>query len=150
MERRSDQLRVANIWTLTLPLNLSNSLCRSFSQLNMADLCQLIEALWPGYELQLHPQCAQYHLYKATRWCYCISVTDQSPNQNSSFRSRDWLSANQGPVFPDLVGSWWYCIQVFNIISDIDKIKYKVKHIDRLYCTKLQIRDHDTRRRPVL
>eukprot|EP00116_Pleurobrachia_bachei_P014189 sb/3474451/ len=26
-------------------------------------------------------------------------------NQNLSFRSRDWLSANQGPVFPDLVGS---------------------------------------------
>eukprot|EP00116_Pleurobrachia_bachei_P004316 sb/3464578/ len=27
-------------------------------------------------------------------------------NQNSLFRSRDWLSANQGPVFPDSVGSW--------------------------------------------
>eukprot|EP00116_Pleurobrachia_bachei_P017684 sb/3477946/ len=26
-------------------------------------------------------------------------------NQNSLFRSRDWLSANQGPVFPDSVGS---------------------------------------------
>eukprot|EP00116_Pleurobrachia_bachei_P018026 sb/3478288/ len=24
---------------------------------------------------------------------------------NQSFRSRDWLSANQGPVFPDLVDS---------------------------------------------
>eukprot|EP00116_Pleurobrachia_bachei_P015387 sb/3475649/ len=24
-------------------------------------------------------------------------------NQNSLFRSRDWLSANQGPVFPDTV-----------------------------------------------
>ena len=27
-------------------------------------------------------------------------------NQNSLFRSRDWLLANQGPVFPGLVGSW--------------------------------------------
>eukprot|EP00116_Pleurobrachia_bachei_P011599 sb/3471861/ len=26
-------------------------------------------------------------------------------NQNSLFRSRDWSSANQGPVFPDSVGS---------------------------------------------
>eukprot|EP00116_Pleurobrachia_bachei_P016079 sb/3476341/ len=26
-------------------------------------------------------------------------------NQNSLFRSRDWLSANQRPVFPDWVGS---------------------------------------------
>eukprot|EP00116_Pleurobrachia_bachei_P000715 sb/3460977/ len=29
-------------------------------------------------------------------------------NQNSLFRSRDWLSANQGPVFPDSVGSRFY------------------------------------------
>eukprot|EP00116_Pleurobrachia_bachei_P007776 sb/3468038/ len=27
-------------------------------------------------------------------------------NQNSLFRSRDWLSANQRPAFPDSVGSW--------------------------------------------
>eukprot|EP00116_Pleurobrachia_bachei_P014358 sb/3474620/ len=27
-------------------------------------------------------------------------------NQNSLFRPRDWLSANQGPVFHDSVGSW--------------------------------------------
>ena len=26
-------------------------------------------------------------------------------NQKSLFRSRDWLSANQGPVFPGSVGS---------------------------------------------
>ena len=31
--------------------------------------------------------------------------TDKA-NQNSLFRSRDWLSANRGPVFPDSVGSW--------------------------------------------
>ena len=29
----------------------------------------------------------------------------QSTNQNLLFRSRDWLSANQGPVFPAPVGS---------------------------------------------
>eukprot|EP00116_Pleurobrachia_bachei_P003538 sb/3463800/ len=33
----------------------------------------------------------------------CQEPTDT--NQNSLFRSRDWLSANQGPVFPDSVGS---------------------------------------------
>ena len=27
-------------------------------------------------------------------------------NQNSLLRSRDWLSANQAPVFPNSVGSW--------------------------------------------
>eukprot|EP00116_Pleurobrachia_bachei_P013760 sb/3474022/ len=27
-------------------------------------------------------------------------------NQNSLFRSRDWLSANQGPAFTDSVGPW--------------------------------------------
>eukprot|EP00116_Pleurobrachia_bachei_P009984 sb/3470246/ len=33
--------------------------------------------------------------------------TQQEPtNQDSLFRSRDWLSANQGPVFLDSVGSW--------------------------------------------
>eukprot|EP00116_Pleurobrachia_bachei_P019063 sb/3479325/ len=34
-------------------------------------------------------------------------------NQNSLFRSSDWLSVNQGPVFPDLVGSW-YNVQTFS------------------------------------
>ena len=29
----------------------------------------------------------------------------QTTNQNSLFRSRDWLSAKQGPVFPGSVGS---------------------------------------------
>ena len=28
----------------------------------------------------------------------------EAPNQNSLFISRDWFSANQGPVFPDSVG----------------------------------------------
>ena len=28
-------------------------------------------------------------------------------NQNSLFRSRDWLSANQGPEFPDLGVCWF-------------------------------------------
>eukprot|EP00116_Pleurobrachia_bachei_P003454 sb/3463716/ len=34
-------------------------------------------------------------------------VTEEmvTTNQNSLFRSRDWLSADQGPVFPDSVGS---------------------------------------------
>eukprot|EP00116_Pleurobrachia_bachei_P010896 sb/3471158/ len=31
----------------------------------------------------------------------------KSTNQNSLFKSRDWLSANQGSVFPDSVGSWF-------------------------------------------
>eukprot|EP00116_Pleurobrachia_bachei_P012106 sb/3472368/ len=39
----------------------------------------------------------------------CVVYVNQEPtdttNQNLLFRSRDWLSANQGPVFPDLVGS---------------------------------------------
>ena len=35
---------------------------------------------------------------------------DSTTNHNSLFRSYDWLSANQGPVFPDLVGSCdMYC-----------------------------------------
>eukprot|EP00116_Pleurobrachia_bachei_P003907 sb/3464169/ len=33
-------------------------------------------------------------------------IVETRTNQNSLCRSRDWLSANQGPVFPDLVGSW--------------------------------------------
>ena len=30
----------------------------------------------------------------------------KTTNQNPLFRSRDWLTANQGPVFPGPVGSW--------------------------------------------
>ena len=34
-----------------------------------------------------------------------VSIQQQEPtNQNPLFRSRDWLSANQGAVFPDSVG----------------------------------------------
>eukprot|EP00116_Pleurobrachia_bachei_P014462 sb/3474724/ len=36
---------------------------------------------------------------------FIVSGTDRNKsttNQNSLFKSRDWLSANQGPVFPDL------------------------------------------------
>eukprot|EP00116_Pleurobrachia_bachei_P009033 sb/3469295/ len=39
----------------------------------------------------------------------CCSGTDRNKlttNQNSVFRSRDWLSTNQGPVFTDSVGSY--------------------------------------------
>ena len=36
---------------------------------------------------------------------YIIPGTDRTTNQNSLFKSRDWLSANQGPVFPDSAGS---------------------------------------------
>eukprot|EP00116_Pleurobrachia_bachei_P007280 sb/3467542/ len=49
----------------------------------------------------------------------CVSGTDrnkQTTNHNSLFRSRDWLSANQGPVFADSVGSW--CVNL--ILSDPD------------------------------
>eukprot|EP00116_Pleurobrachia_bachei_P008308 sb/3468570/ len=34
-----------------------------------------------------------------------IFQKQEPTNQSSLFRSRDWLSANQGPVFPDLIGS---------------------------------------------
>eukprot|EP00116_Pleurobrachia_bachei_P010492 sb/3470754/ len=37
----------------------------------------------------------------------CLGGECLSTNQNSLFRSCDWSSANQGPVFPDLVGSWF-------------------------------------------
>eukprot|EP00116_Pleurobrachia_bachei_P010546 sb/3470808/ len=33
-------------------------------------------------------------------------------NQKSLFKSRDWLSANQGPVFPDSVGSYLLCFSM--------------------------------------
>eukprot|EP00116_Pleurobrachia_bachei_P018486 sb/3478748/ len=36
---------------------------------------------------------------------YLKGSPSTTTNQNSLFRSRDWLSANQGPVFPDSVGS---------------------------------------------
>ena len=39
------------------------------------------------------------HLNTATGFRYTV-------NQNSLFRSRDWLSANQGPVFPDSICSY--------------------------------------------
>eukprot|EP00116_Pleurobrachia_bachei_P017564 sb/3477826/ len=32
-----------------------------------------------------------------------IKLLCKTTNQNSLFKSRDWLSANQGPVFPDSV-----------------------------------------------
>ena len=32
-------------------------------------------------------------------------TVSRATNQNSLFRSRDWLTPNQGPVFPDLAGS---------------------------------------------
>eukprot|EP00116_Pleurobrachia_bachei_P011169 sb/3471431/ len=38
-------------------------------------------------------------------------------NQNTLFRSRDWLSANQGPVFPDSVGSR-LAVTIFTIAGD--------------------------------
>eukprot|EP00116_Pleurobrachia_bachei_P003771 sb/3464033/ len=34
-----------------------------------------------------------------------ISREEEPTNQNALFRSRDWLSANHGPVFPESVGS---------------------------------------------
>eukprot|EP00116_Pleurobrachia_bachei_P004204 sb/3464466/ len=34
-------------------------------------------------------------------FCLIVSCSEEPTNQNSLFRSRDWLSANQGPVFPD-------------------------------------------------
>eukprot|EP00116_Pleurobrachia_bachei_P017300 sb/3477562/ len=39
--------------------------------------------------------------------CHVVSfpVATVTTNKNSLFRSRDWLSANQGPVFPGSVGS---------------------------------------------
>ena len=37
-------------------------------------------------------------------------------NQNSLFRSRDWLLANQGALFPDSVGSYLFILFVFLII----------------------------------
>eukprot|EP00116_Pleurobrachia_bachei_P006184 sb/3466446/ len=36
-------------------------------------------------------------------------------NLNSLFRSRDWLSANQGPVFPDSVGS---CLSLYYYLTE--------------------------------
>eukprot|EP00116_Pleurobrachia_bachei_P001817 sb/3462079/ len=33
-------------------------------------------------------------------------LSSSTTNQNSLFRSRDWLSANEGPLFPDSVGSF--------------------------------------------
>eukprot|EP00116_Pleurobrachia_bachei_P018547 sb/3478809/ len=35
-----------------------------------------------------------------------INRNKKTTNQNSLFRSFYWLSANQGPIFPDSVGSW--------------------------------------------
>ena len=35
---------------------------------------------------------------------FAVGATDQS--EQLLFRSHDWLSANQGPVFPDSAGSW--------------------------------------------
>eukprot|EP00116_Pleurobrachia_bachei_P006752 sb/3467014/ len=57
-------------------------------------------------------------------------------NQNSLFRSRDWLSANQGPVFPDSVGS---CTR--HTLTK-DKTTTKVQRTDRNTLTGYQpIRD---------
>eukprot|EP00116_Pleurobrachia_bachei_P017124 sb/3477386/ len=44
-------------------------------------------------------------------------------NQNSLFRSRDWLSANQGPVFPDSVGS---CKTLFLISLNLSTMHEKL------------------------
>eukprot|EP00116_Pleurobrachia_bachei_P008503 sb/3468765/ len=37
---------------------------------------------------------------------WLLLYSEVKTNQNSLFRSRDWLSANQRQVFPDSVGSW--------------------------------------------
>ena len=39
-----------------------------------------------------------------THFILAQQPTDTTSNQNSLFMSRDWLSANQGPVFPGSVG----------------------------------------------
>ena len=36
------------------------------------------------------------------QWLGVEFLSETFSNQNSLFRSRDWLSANQGPVFPDI------------------------------------------------
>eukprot|EP00116_Pleurobrachia_bachei_P012363 sb/3472625/ len=43
--------------------------------------------------------------------------TDRT-NQNLLFRARDWLSANQGPAFPDSVGSLLDCLDHRRVIRD--------------------------------
>eukprot|EP00116_Pleurobrachia_bachei_P014573 sb/3474835/ len=48
----------------------------------------------------------------------------QITNQNSLFMSRDWLSANQGPVFPDSVGS---CLKQSNLMGVGDTSKHPIR-----------------------
>ena len=49
-----------------------------------------------------------------------IKPTESSkpPIQSSSFRSRDWLSANQGPVFPRL-HLYYFLAHVVDVASEI-------------------------------
>eukprot|EP00116_Pleurobrachia_bachei_P006379 sb/3466641/ len=50
--------------------------------------------------------------------CEARGLYFRTTNQNSLYRSRDWLSANQGPVFTDSVGS--YYISLLAILSPLD------------------------------
>ena len=54
--------------------------------------------------------CIFFVLISIIHQCKCPQQQPTEPskttNQNSLFRSRDCSSANQGPVFPDSVGSW--------------------------------------------
>eukprot|EP00116_Pleurobrachia_bachei_P018542 sb/3478804/ len=56
-------------------------------------------------------KCHDFHLRmvvfrKKKRISRLLPPVKLGTDRNKLFRSRDWLSANQGPVFPDSVGSW--------------------------------------------
>eukprot|EP00116_Pleurobrachia_bachei_P000676 sb/3460938/ len=62
---------------------------------------QPIRTRYLGHVTSYQPIMDQYFLIRSAG----AGGTDRH-DQNSLFRSHDWLSSNQGPVFPDWVGSW--------------------------------------------
>eukprot|EP00116_Pleurobrachia_bachei_P007169 sb/3467431/ len=91
------------IHIMTLKYNNTLSRCSPF--LSPAGLLISLYQSFGNISLSLTQSSGQLH------YCKFILTKFQEPtetitNQNSLFRSRDWLSANQGPVFPDSVSSW--------------------------------------------
>eukprot|EP00116_Pleurobrachia_bachei_P014994 sb/3475256/ len=68
--------------------------------------------LSPGWSLihqstQFHAVGRQLHSESPLLQKMVTFEAGTTTNQNSLFRSLDWLSANQGPVFPDSVDSYF-------------------------------------------
>eukprot|EP00116_Pleurobrachia_bachei_P005472 sb/3465734/ len=68
-------------------------------------------------------------------------LENNQSNQNSLFRSRDWLSANLRPVFPDSIGSCHHMLQIKSLFQLAVALDSSRKADSEKFCTRFGHRD---------